>query len=423
MELKSRFDIIRCRSIEDIKGKIFPTLEKYQDLFPSSKDAKILLKPNLNSNMNALTGNTTDLRLLSALIQFLKGKGFSNIVVGEGTNSGFYRNKIGVISRLKVDELARYYGVRVTDLNYAEPYEIDFDEGVKAQVARVCIEADLFINLPKLKTHFEVGMSVCLKNLMGCLIGQENKKKTHQNLAENILKINQHVKPHFHIVDGLIAMEGLGPTRGTPVRLDTILLGTDPYLIDLVCAKIASFDYKKVRTLHLSEQEGLLTSAHHRYVESLDLGGIQRPFHSPRANPFAGFIHHPNRQKYFMAIRNIPLFSYLSSTNWFGKFLFYSGLRQDVFSKEEMSCDSLYLDAEKCNECGLCRDYCPLGLNLPNYLHHIDDTCIRCLYCFMVCPHSAIRFEGRFGFFKEQIKQYTEIIKQLHRKGGIENEF
>ena len=48
--------------------------------------------------MNALTGNSSDLRMLSVLIQFLKKKVFPNMVIGEGTNSGFYRNKIGVIS-------------------------------------------------------------------------------------------------------------------------------------------------------------------------------------------------------------------------------------------------------------------------------------------------------------------------------------
>ena len=418
MLLKYRLDIIRSLSLKYLKIRLNDALESYHDLFPLSRDSKILLKPNLNSNMNALTGNTTDLRILSALIQILKEKGYRSIVIGEGTNSGFYRNKIGVISRLKVDTLAKYYGVKVKDLNFATPFEIEFDNGIKAKVARDCVDADLFINLPKLKTHFEIGMSACLKNLMGCLIGQENKKKTHYNLAENIIRINQNLRPHLHIVDGLIAMEGLGPTRGTPVRLDTIIMGTDPYLIDLVCAKIASFDYKKVRTLHLAEQKGLLTSAHHRYAESLELNGIQRPFKFPKANPFAGFIHHPKRQKYFIAIRNTPLFSYLSSTDWFGKLLFHTGLRQDVFSKAEISCDSLYLDTEMCNECGLCRDYCPLALDLPKYLHHIDDKCLRCLYCFMICPHGAIRFEGNFGFFQEQIKQYEDIIRQFHSKGG-----
>jgi len=170
LSLGFRLDILKCLTYTDVKKSLFTTLDNYRHLFPISKDSSILLKPNLNSNMNALTGNTTDLRILSALIQFFKEEGYKKIIIGEGTNSGFYRNRIGVISRLKVDELAKYYSVRVIDLNYAKPYPITFAEGIKAQVARECVESDLFINLPKLKTHFEVGMSVCLKNLMGCLV-------------------------------------------------------------------------------------------------------------------------------------------------------------------------------------------------------------------------------------------------------------
>lgn len=410
-----KLDLIRAYSTKDIKEKLGTALDGYTDLLPSSKDSLILIKPNLNSNMNALTGNTTDLRILSGVIRFLKDRQYTNIVIGEGTNSGFYRNKIGVISRLKVDKLAEYYGVKIKDLNYADPCDIVFDKGVKAQVAGECMEAGLFINIPKLKTHFEVGMSVCLKSLMGCLIGQENKKKTHQNLAENIIRLNQAVRPHIHVVDGLISMEGLGPTRGTPVLLNTLVVGTDPYLIDLVCAHIAGFSYKDVKTLALAEEKGLLTSEHLRFAGSLDLSGIKRHFKFPKANPFAGFIHHPKRQKYFLAIRNTPIFSYLASTEWFGKFLFLTGLRQDVFLEEEMKCKDIYLDPTVCDQCGLCRDYCPLGLDLPNCLDHIDNTCIECLYCYMICPHKAIKFEGDFGFFKEQIRQYADMIREMNK--------
>ncbi|MBC8458310.1 MAG: DUF362 domain-containing protein [Deltaproteobacteria bacterium] len=408
------FDVIRCQSFKDVKEAMFEVLEKYKVLLPSSNDAKILLKPNLNANMNALTGNTTDLRILSVVIQYLKGKEYTNIVIGEGTNSGYYRNKIGVISRLKVDQLARYYGVKVKDLNYAEPYEIDFDGGVKAQVARDCMEADLFINLPKLKTHFEVGMSVCLKNLMGCLIGQKNKKKTHLNLAENILRINQSVKPHLHIVDAMVAMEGLGPTRGTPVRMDTIISGTDPYLIDLVCAKIAGFHYKDIKTLSLAEKKELLTAEHHRFVESLDLEKIITSFAPPKPGPMAAFIHSPKRQKYFLNIRNTKLFAYLASTDWFGKLLFMTGLRQDVFLQDEMSCNSLYLEEKECTQCNICQDLCPLGLDLPGYLKNMDEKCIYCLYCFSACPEKAIKFDGDFGFFREQLKQYDSMVRMLY---------
>jgi len=415
MTTKFRLDIIKCASFNDVKKSLFSTFDAYKDLFPSSKEAKVLLKPNFNANMNALTGNTTDLRILSTVIRYLKENSFTNILIGEGTNSGYYRNKIGVISRLKVDQLARYYGVKVKDLNYAVPYEIDFNGSIKAQVAKDCIEADFFINMPKLKTHFEEGMSVCLKNLMGCLIGQENKKKAHQDLAENILRINQKIKPHLHIVDGLIAMEGLGPTRGTPIRMDIILIGTDPYLVDLAAARLASFDYKKIGTLNLAEKKGLLSDEHHKYIDSLDLKNLQKTFAPPNAGPLVRFIHSPKRQKYFLKIRNMKLFSYLADTQWFGKLLFLSGLRQDVFLGEEMSCEAIQIEEKFCNDCGICQDLCPLGQKLPSDFEHLDEeNCIRCLYCFLSCPEGALQFKGEMGFLREQLRQYDEKIRELY---------
>ena len=209
-----KLDIIRANSTGEIRGGLHSVLEGYKDIFPALRKSEILLKPNLNSNMNALTGNTTDLRVLAGVLEFLKYKGYRNVVIGEGTNSGYYRNNISVISRLKVDELAKHYGIEVIDLNYSEPVYIDFEKGVKAGVAKECFEADFIINMPKLKTHFEAGISACLKNLMGCLVGQENKKKTHQSLAANILNINKIIKPHLHIVDAVISMEGLVQPEG-----------------------------------------------------------------------------------------------------------------------------------------------------------------------------------------------------------------
>lgn len=84
-----RISLLRCKGTREIRGGLNSELERYSDLFPSSKEAKILLKPNLNSYMNALTGNTTDLRILAALIEYLKDKGYHNIIIGEGTSSGF----------------------------------------------------------------------------------------------------------------------------------------------------------------------------------------------------------------------------------------------------------------------------------------------------------------------------------------------
>jgi uncharacterized protein (DUF362 family) len=232
-----RCDIVGADSTEQIRAAVRGLLGgPYRDLLPPDRGARVLLKPNLNSYMNALTGNTTDLRLLAAVLEFLREAGYHDLTIGEGTNSGFYRSGISVIERLRIDRLARYFGAAIKDLNYAEPFAVAFEDGVTAAVARDCVEADQLINLPKLKTHFEAGMSVCLKNLMGCLIGQENKKKTHRSLAANILNINRAVKPHLHLIDAMVAMEGLGPTRGTPIH--TGLLRSEERRVGKECRRL-----------------------------------------------------------------------------------------------------------------------------------------------------------------------------------------
>lgn len=411
-----RFDVFKAYTVKEIKAGVKELLGgRYADLLPQDADARILIKPNLNSNMNALTGNTTDLRLVASVIEFLKEKGFRDITIGEGTNSGFYRNRISVISRLRIDSLAAYYGVKCKDLNFSSPSYIDFENNVKAGIAKECLDADFLINMPKLKTHFENGMSVCLKNMMGCLVGQENKKKTHDALAENILRINGIVKPHLHIVDAIFSMEGLGPTRGTPIRTGTVFIGTDPYLIDLMCAKFASFDYRKVRTLAAAEQNGLLNKEHFKFAESFRFD-LLFDFKPPKAGPLASFIHSPKRQKYFLAVRNARLFNYICSTKAGGRLLYLTGLRQDVFIEDEAECEGLSLDTDRCNRCGRCSWYCPLGLELPDALpghQNKEDACLYCLYCFCVCPEDAIRFRGRLGFMEEQMRQYGDLIRRI----------
>ncbi len=406
------FDIFRVYTAEDIYGRLSRTLGKTVYKLPADPGAKIVLKPNCNANMNALTGNTTDLRVVCSVIRLLKEHGYTDITLAEGTNSGFYRNRIGVMQRLKLDAAADYYGIKLKDLNYDKGVAVCFKDGVMALVSETCLEADCFINLPKLKTHFETGMSVCLKNLMGCLVGQENKKKTHLDLAANILLLNSALAPHLHIVDSLIAMEGLGPTRGTPKMTDLLLVGNDPYLLDLVSAKVAGFDWKSLPVLVRAYDNGLITDKDIGTTAWSDLENLVTSFEPPRAGPLAGFIHHPKRQKYFLAVRNTPLFNYLASTQWFGALLFMTGLRQDVFCDKEMDIERIVFDGDKCAACGLCEMICPLGKDPRSvFTPGTPASCLNCLYCCLVCPQRAFDISGELGFLKEQIKQYDRHLR------------
>jgi ferredoxin len=120
------------------------------------------------------------------------------------------------------------------------------------------------------------------------------------------------------------------------------------------------------------------------------------------------------RQKYFLAVRNTRFFSYLASTQLFGKLLFLSGLRQDNFIKEEMSFEGLTFHIGRCIKgCTKCTDYCPVGLKLPDEFENKYNNCIGCLYCFLVCPAKAVEFKGKLGFMAEQLRQYDDITRKV----------
>jgi len=403
------------RNVAEIKGTLLSCEEKILHLLPSSKTAKILIKPNLNSNMNALTGNTTDLRLLAAITEILKDRGYTDITIGDGTNSGFFRAGVNVISRLKVDELARYYGVKLIDFNYSDFRTIELENGMKANIARQCLESDFFINIPKLKTHFETQMTVCLKSLIGCLVGRDNKKKVHSSLIKNILKLNEVIKPDLHIVDGLIAMEGTGPSLGEPKKIDTILVGKDPYLLDMVASKLAGYsDFLQIPVLKEAFDQGKIDETLIEEYKKADVKSYN--FARPDISFLVRMIINPNIQKYLIKIRYAPLINRVFNWELTGKLLFSIGLSQDLIVFRESAISKPYLrNSGSCKDtCTVCRDMCPLGNDLPALLNaRTDRECLKCLYCYAACPENKIEVNGDLGFFQQQLKQYDESIRKV----------
>jgi uncharacterized protein (DUF362 family)/ferredoxin len=401
----------RCESSAEIREAIRSELAVSE--LPRAKDASILIKPNLNSNMNALTGNTTDLRIVVGVVEYLKDAGFRNITIGEGTSSGFHREKINIFSRLMADKIAQRYDIGLLDFNYAPSVEVEFENGTKARIAKACVETDFFINIPKLKTHFETMMSVCLKNLIGCLTGVYEKQKAHRSLCKNILNLNKVIKPDLHIVDGIIAMEGTGPSSGTPRKMGQLVFTTDPFLGDLACARLADIPHTEVPCLRLAEEAGIIGRDHLAYLESFPLDDLKQALRRPKVNLLVRLVNNPKWQHYLVKVRLLPGISWLFSTKPIGKILNLTGLRQDVFIKDEIESKELNLMHEKCKPCGICTDYCPIGeLDMPRDIGKLEKGCIHCFYCYLVCPERAIEHVGSLGFLTEQIRQYDKVTRR-----------
>lgn len=413
-----KLSILNFRNGEEIRTRLGKLINnKYSGILPLDKSASILIKPNFNSNMNALTGNTTDLRLLAAIIEYLKELGYSNITIGEGNNSGFFRAGVDVMSRLRIDKLAKYYDVKVVDFNYAEFETIELEAGIKANIARECLESDFFINVPKLKTHFETEMTVCLKSLIGCLVGRDNKKKVHSSLIKNILKLNEAIKPDIHIVDGLVAMEGSGPSRGEPKKIDTILIGTNPYLIDMVASKIAGYeDFREIPVLKKALKKKKIDDSLIDIYKNTDVQTYN--FKRPEVNFLVDLTINPKIQKYLIKIRYALFVNKIFNWKITRRILFDIGISQDYIVFKEPDISTPYLSDGNCmNGCSICQDVCPLGINLPeDFVTEKMNKCIKCLYCYSVCPEKNISVNGDLGFFNQQLKQYDEKIRDVFRK-------
>jgi len=137
--------------------------------------------------------------------------------------------------------------------------------------ARV-LGADLVVSMPKMKTHHWAGVTLSLKNMFGVVPGScygWPKNILHwAGISRSILDINSAVRPHFAIVDGIIGMEGNGPTQGTPKPCGLVILGDDPVAVDATCARIMGLAPERIDYL---QRAGLLLG-HLQAPKILQLG-------------------------------------------------------------------------------------------------------------------------------------------------------
>ncbi|MFZ0036977.1 MAG: DUF362 domain-containing protein, partial [Candidatus Acidiferrales bacterium] len=116
------------------------------------------------------------------------------------------------------------------------------------------------------------GVTLSLKNMFGIVPGScygWPKNILHwAGITNSILDINSAVRPHFAIVDGIVGMEGNGPTQGSPKPCGLLILGDDPVAVDATCARVMGLLPEKIDYLRSA---GLLLG-HLREEKILQIG-------------------------------------------------------------------------------------------------------------------------------------------------------
>lgn len=213
----------------------------------------VVIKPNLCYYWNASTGETTDGRVVCSVIKYVREKIGSdvNITVAEADASAM-RTKFA-FSILGYDELCQKNSVELKNLSEGNVIEKTVrvaDSEVTLPFNEVLLNADLVINVPKLKTHNFIGVTCAMKNIFGA-ISKPRKYTYHDNIVNVIVAANKIVKSDLVVVDGLIV-------RGScPRRLGVIMASDNVLTNDFVAARLMSFNPKKVPYLHLAAKEEL----------------------------------------------------------------------------------------------------------------------------------------------------------------------
>jgi len=207
-----------------------------------SADTRVLLKPNLVFEMPASTGVVTNPQVIEGVLLYLRERGVpaERISVGDGAAIGF--DTIRAARKSGTEALCAAHGVRFIDFNaseYVDRRASDVEDGIVYKIAREVFEHDLIVNIPVVKTHFQVGLSCALKNMKGVLAAETRKRMHRRDLHTTIAEFNSVLPPYLTVADATIGLEGMGPSvLGTPAHFGLVLASRDPVALDATVCRL-----------------------------------------------------------------------------------------------------------------------------------------------------------------------------------------
>ncbi|MHB0885779.1 MAG: DUF362 domain-containing protein [Bacillota bacterium] len=242
---------------------------------------RIVVKPNLTADdVGWETGIVTSPLVIDAVLAALRRVNpRAELTIAEATAVGLDTKK--AFARLGLAEVAARHGAGLADLNDDEHVPVDIPGGVilkRVRIARTVMEADFLVDVPVLKTHAGVGITVAMKNLKGTMPAREKKRFHNTGLVDCIVDLNQVVRPALVVADGTVAMEGDGPVGGTPVNFGVIVAGTDTAAVDLIAGRLMGFAPDEIDALQRALELKLAVPEDEIEVVGEPVAAVARPF-------------------------------------------------------------------------------------------------------------------------------------------------
>lgn len=237
---------------------------------------KVVIKPNMCYYWDYSTGETTDPRVVSAVIDYVRRKlgDDVDITVAEADASAM-KTKF-CFSILGYDKLCQEKSVKLQNLSEGTVVEtpvIVRGKEFTLPINEVLLKADLVVNVPKLKAHNFVGATCSLKNMFGA-ISKPRKFAYHKRISDVIVGVNKIVKSDLVVVDGFIAKGSCAK------KLGVVLAGDDPLATDFVAARLMGFNPNRLPYLRLAAKEKVGQARNVELVELVKLAAVRKRFPS-----------------------------------------------------------------------------------------------------------------------------------------------
>lgn len=329
---------------------------------------KVLLKVNLLMKKSPEEATTTHPAFVKALAEVLIQYG-AEVMIGDSPGGPFNTSVLrGVYKACGMEEIANQVGAT---LNYnTNSVEIKNEEGLilkRINAIEIMTKVDKVISVSKLKTHGMMMFTGAVKNMFGVVAGLE-KAEYHVRMPNNIDFSNALVdicvasKPVLSFMDGIVGMEGEGPSAGEPREVGVVIASSSPYHLDVAATNIIGLEPTKVPTVQRCVERGICNGN----FTDIELVGddIQDFILSDYAVP---------------DIRSIDLLE--------GKLpKFMRDILNGLLQPKPVFIHNI------CVGCSDCAENCP-----PRVIEMINnkpivnlDECIRCFCCQELCPVKAV---------------------------------
>lgn len=329
---------------------------------------KILLKVNLIGPKSSETAAVTHCEFVRAITKILKDIG---CIVWIGDSSGgaiagiaptAQSFEVSGLNKVALEEGAE---IKNFDKEGVKECSITSDYGDKLYLAKPIFDADLVINLPKFKTHTAGIYTGAVKNVFGFIPGLK-KAEYHKllpdpkNFGTMLADIHENSKIALHIMDGITAMQGEGPTAGDIYNANKILISTDPLALDTVASKMIGLDIKDIP---------ILNAARERTLGQWKLENIE----------ICGDYSSPPELKNFKLPKR---FNSKKKQN-------YGALIKVIdFLKTRPK-----IKLSLCKQCNMCVESCPVQA-IDKKTKTIDySKCIECMCCHELCRYKAVELK------------------------------